>query len=116
VFDLAARRKLNRGHSDGFSRSVEIVATPLLFGLLGRVLDGWFDTRPALMLALGAFGVVGVFVKLWFEYDHQMREEQAAVPARRGIVRTPAPVDESPPLVVPAGGLDGERPPPGGAA
>ena len=30
--DLAARRQVNRGYSDGFTRALEVVLTPLLLG------------------------------------------------------------------------------------
>lgn len=106
MFDLVARRKLNRGHDDGFSRAVEIVVTPLLFGLLGRAIDGWLGTRPVVMIALGAFGAIGIFVKIWIGYDRQMRAEQAAVPARRGVVVTPAPVEPDTSIIVPRGTSD----------
>jgi hypothetical protein len=115
VFDLVARRKLNRGHDDGFSRAIEIVATPLLFGFLGSLADGWLGTRPAFMIALGTFGAVGLFVKIWLRYDRQMQEEQAALPARRGIVVTPAPVEPDTSIMVPRGTANLPGPARGGA-
>ena len=45
MFDLATRRKINKGFSDGFTRAVEIVATPVLLGFIGALVDGWLDTR-----------------------------------------------------------------------
>jgi F0F1-type ATP synthase assembly protein I len=77
VFDLAARRQLNRGYSDGLSRAVEIVGTPLLLGYLGYLFDGWVGTRPVMTVVLGLLGVSGVFVKLWLGYDREMREHEA---------------------------------------
>jgi len=83
VFDLAARRQLNRGYNDGLTRAVEIVGTPLLLGWVGFLLDGWLGIRPALTLVLGLVGVSGIFVKLWLGYDREMREhESKAVWAR----------------------------------
>jgi F0F1-type ATP synthase assembly protein I len=95
VFDLAARRKINQGFSDGFTRAVEIVATPVLLGFLGSLLDGWLGTRPAFTLALAALGVAGIGVKLWLGYDREMREEEAKVPSRRSARRvvSPPPAD-----------------------
>ena len=51
MFDLAARRQLNRGFNDGLTRAVEIVGTPLLLGYVGFLLDGWLGIRPALTLS-----------------------------------------------------------------
>ena len=87
VFDLATRRKINRGFSDGFNRAVEIVVTPVLLGFLGAVIDGWLGTRPLFTLALAVFGVCGIVTKLWLGYDREMAAEEAKVPARRTGVR-----------------------------
>ena len=97
MFDLAARRQLNRGFNDGLTRAVEIVGTPLLLGYVGFLLDGWLGIRPALTLVLGLVGISGIFVKLWLGYDREMRKHEAeAVWAR------PQPAD-------------GDAPPGGGA-
>jgi hypothetical protein len=77
VFDLAARRQLNRGYNDGLTRAVEIVGTPLLLGYLGFLIDGWVGIRPAMTLVLGIVGISGIFVKLWLGYDREMREHEA---------------------------------------
>ena len=83
MFDLAARRQLNRGYSDGLSRAVEIVVTPLLFGYVGHLVDGWLGIRPVLTIAFAALAVAGLFVKLWLGYDREMRRhEEGAVWAR----------------------------------
>ena len=98
MFDLATRRKINKGFSDGFTRAVEIVVTPVLLGFLGALLDGWLGTRPAFTLALATFGVCGIVAKLWLGYDREMKVEEAKVPTRgAAAVRianaAPAPVD-----------------------
>jgi hypothetical protein len=77
VFDLAARRQLNRGYNDGLTRAVEIVGTPLLLGYIGYVADGWLGIRPVLTLVFGILGVSGIFAKLWLGYDREMRELEA---------------------------------------
>jgi F0F1-type ATP synthase assembly protein I len=84
VFDLTSRQKLNRGYSDGLSRAMEIVVSPLLLGFLGSLIDGWLGTRPAFMLGLGIFGAVGVITKLWLGYDKEMRKHEANLPGARG--------------------------------
>ena len=97
MFDLATRRKINKGFSDGFTRAVEIVVTPVLLGFLGAGVDGWLGTRPAFTLAFATFGVCGIVVKLWLGYDREMKAEEAKVPAVRRGTRVanaaPAPVD-----------------------
>jgi hypothetical protein len=97
VFDLAARRKINKGFNDGFTRAVEIVVTPVLLGFLGALVDGWLGTRPGFTIGLAAFGVCGIFAKLWLGYDREMKIEEANLPARRSgspVANTaPAAVD-----------------------
>lgn len=97
MFDLATRRKINKGFSDGFTRAVEIVVTPALLGVLGAAVDSWLGTRPAFTLALAVFGVAGIVAKLWLGYDREMKLEEARVPARGGTARpanaAPAAVD-----------------------
>lgn len=94
MLDLVARRQLNRGYSDGLSRAVEIVVTPLLFGYLGHLLDGWLGTRPALTIVLAAVAVSGLFVKLWLGYDREMRRHEAGSVWARP--RQPAGADGGP--------------------
>jgi hypothetical protein len=80
VFDLAAKRQLNRGYGDGLTRAMEIVLTPVIFGFLGGLLDSWLGTRPGFTIGLAAFAVVGVFVKLWIRYDQDMKAHEAKIP------------------------------------
>jgi len=80
VFDLAARRQLNRGYSDGLSRALEIVLTPLVFGFLGRLADGWLGTEPWFMIGFGVFAVSGMFVRFWLGYDREMQAHEARIP------------------------------------
>ncbi len=82
--DLRARQQLNRGYNDGLARGTEIVATPLLFGAIGWLLDRWLGTDPFLAIALGVFGVIGIFVKLKLGYDQQMEQAEAGKPWTRG--------------------------------
>jgi len=85
VSDLRAKQQLNRGYSDGLARGTEIVLTPLLCGAIGWLLDHWLGTGPVLAIALGVFGVVGIFAKLKVGYDRQMLEVEAGKPwTRRG--------------------------------
>jgi F0F1-type ATP synthase assembly protein I len=97
VFDLATKRKINKGFSDGFTRAVEIVVAPVLLGFLGSLIDGWLGTRPAFTIGLAVFGVCGVVAKLWLGYDREMKAEEARVPQVRGRGRTanaaPAKID-----------------------
>lgn len=69
---------MNRGFGDGMSRAFELVATPALFGLAGFGIDHVTGTTPVFVVALGLFGVVGTFVRLWYGYDAEMRSHEAS--------------------------------------
>ena len=91
MFDLAARRQLNRGYGDGFTRALEIVLTPLFFGFLGRLVDDWLGTAPWFMIGLGAFAVCGMFVRFWLGYDREMQAHEAGIPKPAGAAGDVAP-------------------------
>ena len=74
----------NRGLGEGFSRAFEFAATPGVFAAIGYGLDQLFDTRPIVMIGLTLFAVVGMFVKMWIDYDASMKGHEAvALEARR---------------------------------
>lgn len=80
--DHTAKRQLSRGYGDAMTRAFEIVLTPLIFGGLGWLLDRALGTSPGFMLGLGAFAVVGTFVKMWIVYDQDMQREERAIDHR----------------------------------
>jgi hypothetical protein len=62
------------GYGDTLSRAIEMVVTPLLFGLGGWYLDRWLGTRPLFTLTLFLFGVVGMAARMYFAYSAAMDE------------------------------------------
>jgi F0F1-type ATP synthase assembly protein I len=84
VFDLAAKRQLNRGYGDGLSRAFEIVLTPVILGYFGSLIDRWLGTSPAFTIVFVVLAVAGLFVKLWLGYDREMRAHEAKVPQAKG--------------------------------
>jgi F0F1-type ATP synthase assembly protein I len=64
------------GFGDGFTRAVELVATPLLVGFLGHLLDGWLGTAPVLTVVLGAWGFVAMVLLTYYAYMQQMKVEE----------------------------------------
>src|SRR5688500_6226655 len=49
------RRDLYTGFGDTLGRAFELVATPLVFGLMGYGLDRWLGTLPIFTLILSLF-------------------------------------------------------------
>ena len=80
---IEERGKLYNGFGESFSRAVEFVATPAIFGFLGHLIDGRTHTAPLFTLVLGIFAVVGMFVKVLLGYVEQMKAEEADRPWQR---------------------------------
>lgn len=78
MFDPSDKRAMNKGFGDGMSRAFEVVATPAAFGGFGYLVDRMAGTVPVFTAALALFGVVGVFVRLWYGYDAEMRAHEAS--------------------------------------
>jgi hypothetical protein len=57
---------------DGLSKAFEIVATPLLFGLLGYGLDRWLGSTPWLTAVFATSALAGKFAAEWFRYVSKM--------------------------------------------
>ncbi len=77
-------RQTWKGYDDAFARGIELVATPLLFGLGGWYLDRWAGTRPLFTLALFLVAIVGMAARMYFAYAAAMDEHERTAPwARR---------------------------------
>lgn len=72
MFDLRARQDLNRGFSDALGRGVDLALTPVVFGLVGWLIDRVAGTSPVFTIAVAAFGIVGTVVKIKLGYDKDM--------------------------------------------
>ena len=82
--DLRERRELMNGFGDGLAVAFEFALTPAIFGAIGYAIDRWLGLVPLFTLILLLFGIVGIFLKMWFEYDNRMKAEEAgAVWARK---------------------------------
>ena len=87
--DLKARQDLNQGFGNALGLAVEMVGTPMIFGLLGLLLDRWLGTSPLFTLVLFLFGVVGMAVKTYYAYVEKMKREEADTPWGRKSQATP---------------------------
>jgi F0F1-type ATP synthase assembly protein I len=78
--DLKARQDLNQGFGNALGLAVEMVGTPMIFGLLGWLVDRWAGTSPLFTLVLFLFGVVGMAVKTYYAYVEKMKREETGTP------------------------------------
>jgi hypothetical protein len=77
---LRHKRELHNGFGDGLTRAFELAVTPAIFGALGFAIDRTADVFPLFTFLLGLLAVIGMFVKLWYAYDAEMRAHEAASP------------------------------------
>lgn len=81
---LSSNSSSNGVLGEGFSKAFEFAATPGVFAAIGYGVDRFFDTKPLAMIALTLFAVVGMFVKMWIDYDASMKvHEVSAIAAKR---------------------------------
>ena len=76
VFDLSAKRELNNGFGNSLSTAVELVVSPLLFGVIGWRLDVWAGTAPGFTAGLFAFTLGYVVWKQYVMYSAKMDRQQ----------------------------------------
>ena len=81
--ELRERQATWQGFGDALGMAVELVATPMVFGLLGYWLDRWFGTGPVLAIVLGLFGLTGIVARTYFWYQQHMNREQEGKPWKR---------------------------------
>ena len=76
--DLRDRRQTWTGFSDALARGIELVVTPLLFGLGGWYLDRWAGTRPLFTLLLFLLAIAGISARMYYGYMATMEEHDRA--------------------------------------
>ena len=81
--DLTARRETNKGLGDGLALAFELAVTPTIFGIIGYMLDRWLGIVPVLTIVLGIVAMVGMFVRMWYGYDLQMRDQERLLADKR---------------------------------
>ena len=76
---LPDQRKIAEHQQSGqtLGRGMDFALVVLVFLGIGYVLDRWLDTRPAFMIGLVIFSVVGQFIKMYFEYTATMKVHEA---------------------------------------
>ncbi len=74
------RRDTWHGFSDTLSRSFEIVATTVVFVLLGLWIDDRAGTKPLFTVFLGLLAVIGLAVRSYYTYMHQVRRDEEGKP------------------------------------
>lgn len=72
------RGELIRGLGDDVAaRGFELVLTPVVFALLGLLVDDWIGTTPLFTVAFAVLALGGAAYMLWFRYEQQMKAHEA---------------------------------------
>ncbi len=81
--DLRDRQATYNGFGNALSQAVEIVVTPLVFALVGYVIDRLAGTRPLFTLGLAVFALIGVVIRMYYGYREAMAREEEGKPWTR---------------------------------
>jgi F0F1-type ATP synthase assembly protein I len=81
--DLRDRQATYNGFGDALATAVEIVVTPLVFALLGWLIDRAAGTGPVFAIALGLFGAAGLAVRMYYRYRDDMDRHEEGKPWTR---------------------------------
>ena len=84
------RQKIAEAQQSGqtLGRGMDFALVVLVFLGIGYGLDRWLCTRPAFMIGLVIFSVIGQFIKMYYEYSANMHQhEQARVAAQQAAPR-----------------------------
>ena len=90
--DVAARRELNNGFGDALARSFEFAMTPMIFGAIGFFIDRALNTSVMFTVSLIVFGLVGVLMRWYYDYEHKISIVENKRAERRNAQRIAAPV------------------------
>ena len=69
---------------DKIGKGIDVALVTLAFLGIGYVLDRWLGTKPLFMVGLVVLGLVGEFLRFWYDYDARMKvlEAQRAAAVR----------------------------------
>lgn len=80
------KRDSYNGYGNGLAKAFELTMTPALFGGIGYLIDRRTDTKPWFTVCFVVFAIVGMFVKMWFSYDDEMKHhEKSMVTSKRPV-------------------------------
>ena len=77
---LPPQGQLYNGAGEGLSRAFELALTPAIIGGLGYLLDRWLGLVPILTIVFFLVAMAGLMARMYYGYDAQMKEHEAASP------------------------------------
>jgi len=67
---------------------MDFALVTLVFLGAGYGLDRWLDTQPVFMIILSIVALVGLFARMWFDYEKKMARHEADRVAQRTTTTT----------------------------
>lgn len=71
------------GETDPFAQAITFALGPVMFGLLGRFLDGRLGSQPAFLVIGIVLGFVGSSATLFYRYQARIAQLEADKPWNR---------------------------------
>ena len=73
-----------RATDDKIGKGIDVALVTIAFLGIGYGLDHWLGTKPLFMVGLVVVGLVGEFLRFWYDYDSRMKvlEAQRAAATR----------------------------------
>ena len=66
-----------RATDDKIGKGIDVALVTLAFLGIGYGLDRWLGTKPLFMVGLVVLGLVGEFLRFWYDYDARMKVLEA---------------------------------------
>ena len=82
---------MNRGTGDKVGKGIDVALVTLAFLGIGYLVDRWLGTKPLFTVGLVVVGLIGEFLRFWYDYDARMKVLEAQRAA--GTRATPAQGD-----------------------
>ncbi len=82
-----------KGTDDKIGKGIDVALVTLAFLGIGYLLDRWLGTKPLFMVGLVVLGLIGEFLRFWYDYDSQMKVLEAQ---RAAGVRAPSAQGDRP--------------------
>lgn len=76
-------RETYNGFGDGLALAFEIALVPTIFGAMGYGVDRWLGLVPVFTIVFALLGVVGLSVRMFYDYDARMKVHEAEGPWAR---------------------------------
>ena len=76
-------RRFKQEQGDALAQAAEFVVAPVLFGLLGWLLDNRLGTTPVFMVVLGIIGFVGAALTNYYRYMAKVAHDDEGKPWTR---------------------------------